>query len=114
MSKRYNNGSHYAKHRRAEELHEGAAHAHDVAEQHGKQVHLTGREHSRQEFAHSGVTQAHSPATDTTGHGVASFGHDEIADLAYELWQGRGSPAGPPDEDWFCAVKELRSRAFGR
>jgi len=112
MSKRYKNGSHYEKHQRADELHEGAAHAHVVAEQHGKQVHLTGREHSRQEIKHSGRTQAYSPAADTSGHGMASFGHDEIADLAYELWQGRGCPAGSPDEDWFRAVEELRSRAL--
>ena len=113
MSKRYNNGSHYEKHQRADELHEGAAHAHDVAEQHGKQVHLTGREHSRQELEHSRETQGHSRAADTPGHGIGSFGHDGTAVLAHELWQGRGCPTGSPDEDWFRAVEELRSRALG-
>ena len=48
MSTRYNNGSHYENHQRAE-LHDVAAHAHAVAaEQHGKQDHLTGHELSRQ------------------------------------------------------------------
>jgi len=36
MSTRYNNASHYENHQRAAELHEGAAHAHRVAEQHGQ------------------------------------------------------------------------------
>jgi hypothetical protein len=48
-----------------------------------------------------------------TGHGIAAFGHNEIAALAHEFWQGRGCPTGSPDEDWFRAVEELRSRALG-
>ena len=42
------NGSHYENHQRAAELHDVAAHAHRIAEQHGKQEHLTGHESSRQ------------------------------------------------------------------
>jgi hypothetical protein len=103
MSTRYNNGSHYENHQRAAELQDGAAHAHRVGEQHGKQDHLTGHEHSRQALEHSPEA--------TLGHGIASFGHDEIAALAHELWQARGCPERSPDEDWFQAVKELRSRA---
>jgi hypothetical protein len=38
----------------------------------------------------------------------------EIADLAYDLWQGRGCPTGSPDEDWFHAIEELRSHARER
>ena len=53
MSKRYNNGSHYENHQRADELQDGAAHSHRVGEQHGKQDHLTGHEHSRQQIEHS-------------------------------------------------------------
>lgn len=34
----------------------------------------------------------------------------EIAELAHELWQARGCPDGSPDEDWFRAEQELRSR----
>ena len=103
MSTRYNNGSHYENHQRATELQNGAAHAHRVGEQHGKQEHLTGHEQSRQALEHSPEAG--------TGHGVASFGHDDIAALAHEFWQARGCPDGSPDEDWLRAVKELRSRA---
>jgi Protein of unknown function (DUF2934) len=113
MSTRYNNGSHYENHQRATELHDGAAHAHRVAEQQGKQDHLTGHEHSRQALEYS--TDAHqNPQAAATGHGIAAFGHDDIADLAYELWQARGCPGGSPQEDWFHAVEELRSRAYAR
>ncbi len=36
--------------------------------------------------------------------------HDEIAALAYEFWIQRGSPVGSPEEDWFRAEEELKSR----
>jgi hypothetical protein len=113
MSKRYNNGSHYEKHPRADELHDGATHAHDVAElSNGKQDHPTAHEHSRRELEHSpALHQSQSAAT--TGHGVASFGHNDIAILAHKLWQDRGCPEGTPDEDWFRAAEELRSHARG-
>jgi hypothetical protein len=116
MSKRYNDGSHYENHPRAAELHEGAAHAHGVGERHGQQEHLTGSEHSRQELEHSELE--HSPAHQnghggTVGHGIASFGHEETAALAFELWRARGCPEGSPDEDWYRAVEELRARACG-
>jgi len=113
MAKRFNRGSHYENHQRADELHEGAAHAHVVAEQHGKQDHLTGHEQSREHLEHSRETYEHDRAAAPENHN-ASFGHDETAALAHELWQARGCPAGSPDEDWFRAVKELRSRALGQ
>ena len=109
MSTRYNNGSHYENHQRADELEDLAAHVHRVGEQHGKQEHLTPHEQSRQAHAHE---HEHSHAS-TTGHGVAAFGHEDIAALAYQIWQERGCPEGSPDEDWVLAVKELRSRALG-
>lgn len=107
MAKRYNNGSHYQNHQRADELHEGAAHAHIVGEEHGKQEHLTGHEHSRQQLEHSPETHEYSQTAQ------ASFGHDDTAALAHQLWEARGCPAGSPDDDWFRAVKELRSCASG-
>ena len=113
MSTRYNNGSHYENHQRAAELHDVAAHAHEVAEQHGKQDHPTGSELSRQALEDSRDAHRHTQ-TSTTGHGIATFGHDEIAALAYELWQARGCPAGSPEEDWFHAAEQLRSRAYAR
>jgi hypothetical protein len=38
------------------------------------------------------------------------LGDQDIAALAYELWQARGCPDGSPDEDWYQAVEILRSR----
>ena len=32
----------------------------------------------------------------------------DIANLAFELWQARGCPLGSPEEDWFHAVELLR------
>lgn len=110
MSKRYNDGSHYENHQRAEELHDAAAHTHIVGEQHGKQEHQTGSEHSRQQLEH--VPEAQN--SHAAGHGITPFGHDETAVLAHKLWQARGCPEGSADEDWFQAVKELRSRALGQ
>ena len=110
MSTRYNNGSHYENHQRAAELHDSAAHAHRVAEQQGKQDHLTGHEHSRQALEHSQEAHRFSQAA-TVGHGIAAFGHDDIAALAHELWRARGCPDGSPQVDWFQAAEELRSRA---
>jgi hypothetical protein len=111
MSTRYNNGSHYENHQQAAELHDGAAHAHRVAEQQGKQDHLTGPEHSRQALEHSPEAGQSSVAPGTVGHGIAAFGHAEIAALAYDYWQARGCPPGSSEEDWFRAAEDLRSRA---
>jgi hypothetical protein len=109
MSTRYNNGSHYENHQRAAELQEGAAHAHRVGEEHGKQDHLTGHEHSRLAAEHS-VHSKEDSRVATTGHGAVAFGYAEIAALAHDLWVARGCPDGSPEEDWSRAVKELRSR----
>jgi hypothetical protein len=110
MSTRYKDGSHYENHQRAAELKDGAAHAHRVAEQQGKPDHLTATELSRQaqEHAQTGHQKVETP---TVGHGIAAFGHSDIAALAYELWQARGCPEGSPEEDWFRAAEILRSRA---
>ena len=114
MSKRYNNGSHYGNHQRAAELHDIAAHAHrSAAEAHEKQDHQTGHEHSRQALEHSQEAHQHSEQARRSAvneHGVAMFGHEDIAVLAHTLWQARGCPEGSPDEDWFHAARELRAR----
>jgi hypothetical protein len=112
MSTRYNNGSHYENHQRAAELQDEAAHIHRVGEEHGKQDHLTGQEHSRQAQEHSQEAHQTTQAV-TVGHGITAFGHEDIAARAHELWQARGCAEGSPQEDWFQAVKELRSRNFG-
>lgn len=36
---------------------------------------------------------------------------EEIAVVAYSLWQARGCPEGTPDEDWFNAEKALKAKA---
>jgi hypothetical protein len=43
-------------------------------------------------------------------HGIATFGHEEIAALAHTLWQARGCPEGSSEEDWFQAAHQLRAR----
>jgi hypothetical protein len=108
MSTRYNNGSHYENHRQAAELHDSAAHAHRVAAQQGQQDHLTGHEHSRQALEHSQNAYQRTQAP-TNGHGIAAFGHSDIAARAHALWEARGCPEGSPEEDWFNAAEQLRS-----
>jgi hypothetical protein len=44
-------------------------------------------------------------------HGMAIFGHAEIAELAHSLWEGRGCPEGSPEEDWLQAAHDLRARS---
>ncbi|PWU10082.1 MAG: hypothetical protein C5B51_04985 [Terriglobia bacterium] len=36
---------------------------------------------------------------------------EQVASLAYHLWQARGCPVGSPDIDWFEAEQQLRSPA---
>jgi hypothetical protein len=98
---------------RATELNDVAEHTHRVAEQHGQQEHLTGPEQSRQALEHSREAQQQTQ-TATVGHGIAAFGHNDIAALAYDFWQARGCPEGSPDADWYRAVEELRSRTPDR
>ena len=118
MSTRYNNGSHYENHQRAAELHDSAAHAHRAAaEAHEKQDHQTGQELSRRALEHSQHAYQHTEEVTrhaVNEHGIALFGHHEIATLAHALWRARGCPEGSPDEDWFRAAQELRARAETR
>jgi hypothetical protein len=102
----------YDSHRIAVELHNEPEHVHGVAEQQGQQDHLTGHEQSRQALEHPQEPHPHTQAV-TVGHGIAAFGHADIAALAHGLWQARGCPAGSPEADWYLAVDELRSRSFG-
>ena len=107
---RYNQGTPYENHPRTADLHDSQGHVHRVGEEHGKQEHLTGHEQSRLTAEHSPGDEQHvHPAT--VGHGIEAFGHAEIAALANEMWRARGCPEGSPDEDWFRAARELRSRA---
>jgi hypothetical protein len=114
MSTRYKNGSHYENHQRAADLHDSAAHTHLTAvEDHEKQDHQTGQEQSRQALEHSERAYQHTarmPGEPVNEHGIATFGHNEIAELAHALWQARGCPQGSPEQDWFQAAHELRAR----
>jgi hypothetical protein len=38
--------------------------------------------------------------------------HRAIEQLAYRLWQERGSPTGSPNEDWYRAEQELNQERF--
>ncbi len=38
--------------------------------------------------------------------------HQQIQNLAYRLWQERGSPLGSSDEDWFRAEAEIRRQGM--
>jgi hypothetical protein len=109
MSTRYNSGSHYENHQRAAELHDVAAHAHRVAEQHGKSEHLSGSEHSRLAEERSQNARADSSTPERN-----AFGHDDIVALAHKLWLERGCPEGSPDEDWFRAAEQLRAKLSSR
>ena len=105
-------------HQRAAEYHDRAAHAHRAAaEHHGRQDHLTGHERSRQALEHS----SHAYQLSLKAHGGAPAEHaanalaqeatpQDIAALAFQLWQDRGCPEGSPDQDWLRAAERLRSR----
>ncbi len=110
MSTRYNSGSHYENHQRAAELQDVAAHAHRVAEQHGKGDHLSGTEHTRQAEEHTNGAHAQTESAAERNR----FSHDDIAALAHQLWQARGCPEGSPDEDWFHAAEQLRAGSSSR
>jgi hypothetical protein len=50
-----------------------------------------------------------APATQTPTASIENrLTHEDIAALAYSLWEARGCPDGTPDEDWFNAEKALK------
>jgi hypothetical protein len=40
--------------------------------------------------------------------------YDEIAELAYSYWEGRGREGGSPIEDWLRAEREIQQRESQR
>jgi DUF2934 family protein len=36
-----------------------------------------------------------------------TLSENEVRQRAYSLWEGRGSPIGSPEEDWYLAKKQL-------
>ena len=53
---------------------------------------------------------AEAPARDTTFVAEQALSHEEIARMAYALWEARGCQHGNPEEDWRRAEEELRRR----
>ena len=102
----------------AAEHHDLSAHAHrTAAEHHGKEDHLTGHESSRQALEHSNkaylnpLHEHQETGTERAGNAIAHEPKEQdIAARAYQLWQARYRPEGSPEEDWFRAIEELRSR----
>jgi hypothetical protein len=48
---------------------------------------------------------------DLVGQQTENSLHEEIAVLAYHLWEERGRPIGSPEEDWSRAENEIREAA---
>jgi hypothetical protein len=63
----------------------------------------------------TGVREIQSPigsrwACDQEEQMKRAYSHDEIAKLAYELWERRGRPLGSPEIDWYAAESALGMR----
>jgi len=63
-------------------------------------------EATRAAIAPVSTTQSHNESTTV----AESVDHEEIAALAYELWQRRGCPAESAECDWLEAEQELLGR----
>jgi hypothetical protein len=48
------------------------------------------------------------------GRNESSPTHEEIAALAYSLWEARGCPEGSPEEDWLNAERALNEHQSAR
>lgn len=65
------------------------------------------------------VAKQRTPGTDSVESAVRSTSSpaslaansEDIAALAFQLWQARGCPYGSPDIDWFQAEEQLRNQA---
>jgi hypothetical protein len=56
---------------------------------------------------HKHTTKKTLASTETP---VKIIGQEEIAVLAYSYWEARGCQGGSPQQDWFQAEQELKSR----
>ena len=94
MSTRYNDGSHYENHQRAAELHDAAAHAHgrppsSMANRITDGAGAVKADSGALSGAYRHSQEVHQKATNE--HGIALFGHAEIAALASALASTRVS-----------------------
>ena len=53
-------------------------------------------------MSQAATKQTLSPSVD-----LPSEQREQIASIAYGLWQSRGCPEGSPEEDWFRAEEQL-------
>ena len=51
----------------------------------------------------------HKKATPVSAPVVETVSHEDIARLAYALWEARGG-GGSPEEDWLRAEEQLREK----
>jgi len=58
-------------------------------------------------MAHPALKQS---VTDTETKFTEALEQDQIAALAYALWEARGCPEGSPEDDWFQAEQELTAK----
>jgi hypothetical protein len=55
------------------------------------------------------IRQTHADEVSNDRYARAEVGQEEVARLAYLLWEDRGRPQGTAEEDWFRAVAQLRA-----
>jgi hypothetical protein len=56
------------------------------------------------------VAKPRANGANTTARPDGETLSEQIAALAYALWQDRGCPDGTADEDWFRAEQEIQAR----
>jgi hypothetical protein len=52
---------------------------------------------------------ASAVADESTAEVAVAPATEDIAKLAYVLWEARGCPVGSPEDDWFHAEAELKA-----
>jgi hypothetical protein len=57
------------------------------------------------------MPRLHKKATPVTAPVEVTVSHNDIAALAYSLWESRGCPVSSGEEDWFAAEGHLRAKA---
>ena len=58
---------------------------------------------NHQQTGHEQLDPSHQGSAAANGE----VAHEDVASLAYELWETRGCPDGSPDRDWFNATQQL-------
>jgi hypothetical protein len=66
---------------------------------------------TKSEVSRLGAARSKVRAPRAAGSSNVRLNPEEVARLAYSLWEARGSPDGSPERDWFQAEAELKARA---